>query len=58
MKFIIYQDAKGEWRWRLKSRNGKTVADSGEGYKRRGAVVNILRNIRFQVPHAPVEDAS
>lgn len=31
-KFEIYPDAAGEWRWRLKARNGRIVA-SGEGYK-------------------------
>lgn len=31
-KFVVYQDDAGEWRWRLKARNGKIVA-SGEGYK-------------------------
>lgn len=31
-KIEIYQDAAGEWRWRLKASNGRIVA-SGEGYK-------------------------
>lgn len=31
-KFEVYQDAAGEWRWRLKASNGQVVA-SGEGYK-------------------------
>jgi uncharacterized protein YegP (UPF0339 family) len=31
----VYQDTKGEWRWRLKAANGKIVADSGEGYTQR-----------------------
>lgn len=33
MKFIQYKDARGEFRWRLVAANGKTIADSGEGYK-------------------------
>jgi uncharacterized protein YegP (UPF0339 family) len=32
MKFHIYKDYKGEWRWRLKVANGKIIADSGVGY--------------------------
>lgn len=32
----VYQDSAGEWRWRVLAGNGKTVADSGEGYKRQG----------------------
>lgn len=31
--FVTYRDEKKEWRWRLKTRNGRIVADSGEGYK-------------------------
>lgn len=27
-----YEDAAGEWRWRLKAVNGQIIADSGEGY--------------------------
>lgn len=34
-RFQVYQDRKGEWRWRLRARNGRIVADSGEGYSRR-----------------------
>lgn len=32
MYFQIYLDSKKEYRWRLKSSNGNTIADSGEGY--------------------------
>ena len=32
MAFYIYQDNAGQWRWRLRAANGRTIADSGEGY--------------------------
>lgn len=33
MRFEVYQDAAGEWRWRLRSTaNGRIMADSAEGY--------------------------
>lgn len=32
MYYEIYQDAKKEWRWRLKSANHQIVATGGEGY--------------------------
>ena len=35
MKFQIYQDAAGEWRWRAKAKNGEIMADSAEGYTRK-----------------------
>jgi len=31
VRFVIYKDKKGEWRWQLRARNGKIVADSAEG---------------------------
>ncbi len=35
MRFELYRDAAGEWRWRLRAANGGVVADSAEGYARR-----------------------
>jgi Domain of unknown function (DUF1508) len=32
----VYGDEAGEWRWRLKAGNGRTVAASEEGFTRRG----------------------
>jgi uncharacterized protein YegP (UPF0339 family) len=52
--FEIYEDAGEEWRWRLRSRNGNTLADSGEGYgSRRRAEEAVVRVKR----HAPGADA-
>lgn len=31
MKYEMYKDNRGEWRWRLKAGNGEIIA-SGEGY--------------------------
>lgn len=30
--FEIYQDSLGEWRWVIKTKNGRIIADSQEGY--------------------------
>lgn len=46
MKFHIYRDKKREWRWRLKARNGRIIADSGEGYKRRAAAITATARVR------------
>jgi uncharacterized protein len=32
MKFWIYKDSIGQWRWSLVASNGKNLADSGESY--------------------------
>lgn len=51
MKFHIYQDARGEWRWRLKARNGRIVADSGEGYVRQGNAIRAAGMVREEIRH-------
>lgn len=28
----VYRDSSGEWRWRLKARNGRIIATGAEGY--------------------------
>ena len=32
LSFRVFEDGAGEWRWHLRSANGRVVADSGEGY--------------------------
>jgi uncharacterized protein YegP (UPF0339 family) len=39
MKFEIYKDRAGNWRWRLRSRNNKIVAVSSESYTRKEAAL-------------------
>ena len=34
-KVEVYTDKAGEFRWRYVASNGKILADSGEGYKRK-----------------------
>lgn len=41
----IYKDRKKEWRWRLRARNGKIVADSGEGYKRKATMLRSFKRV-------------
>lgn len=33
--YWLYKDNRGEWRWSYEAVNGKTIAVSSEGYKRR-----------------------
>jgi uncharacterized protein len=30
--FSLYKDANNQWRWNLKAKNHKVIADSAEGY--------------------------
>lgn len=45
MTMMVYCDKAGEWRWRIVAANGRVVADSGEGYRRRGACLRMARRI-------------
>ena len=49
MRFEVYKDKIGEYRWRLLAANGQIVADSGEGYTRREdthrAIATLLKGI-------------
>lgn len=41
----IYQDAAGEWRWRLVANNNKIIADSAEGYASRSNAMRAWRRV-------------
>jgi uncharacterized protein YegP (UPF0339 family) len=46
LKFELYKDAKGEFRWRLKGGNGEALATSGQGYKAKADAKNAIERIR------------
>jgi uncharacterized protein len=50
MKFIVYKDSRGEWRWTLRARNGRKVADGAEGYKRQASIIAMLCKINHNFP--------
>lgn len=52
--FEVFKDAASEWRWRLNAANGKTLADSGEGYRRRGAAVKAIAGVKAVVAMAGI----
>jgi hypothetical protein len=43
-KFEIYQDKKGEYRFRLKAGNGEIIA-TGEGYKSKASCKNGIESV-------------
>ena len=55
-EFETYEDAAGEYRWRLKGSNDRIVADSGEGYADRGGVEDAVERVRTYSPEADVLD--
>ena len=52
-KFEIYTDKAGEFRFRLKARNGEIIA-TGEGYKTKASCLNGVESIRKNAPDAAV----
>jgi len=57
-KFEIYQDGKGEYRWRLKADNHETIADSAEGYSSKDSCEHGLELVKKLAAGAEVEDKS
>ena len=53
-KFEIYKDKKGEFRFRLKAKNGEIIA-TGEGYASKAGCLNGIESIRKNAPEAAVE---
>ena len=52
-KFEVYTDKAGEFRFRLKARNGEIIA-VGEGYKAKASCLNGIDSIRRNAPEAEV----
>jgi hypothetical protein len=58
LTFEIYKDAKKEYRWRLKSGNGRLIGISDEGYTRKDACQHAIDLIKEGAAKAKVEDNS
>lgn len=54
-KFEVYKDKAGEFRFRLKARNGEIIAVS-EGYKAKASCLNGIESVRKNAPDAQVVD--
>ncbi len=52
-KFEMYTDKAGEFRFRLKARNGEIIAVS-EGYKAKASCQNGIESVRKNAPEADV----
>lgn len=57
MKFKIYRDKAGEFRWTLLAPNNKIVADSSEGYTRREDVLRSVASLQTSILTARIIDA-
>ena len=53
--FEVYQDAKEEYRFRLKAANGETIAVS-EGYSSKAGCLNGVESVKRSSKDAPVKE--
>jgi uncharacterized protein YegP (UPF0339 family) len=51
----VYMDKARLYRWRIKHRNGKTMADSGEGYATRSNAIRAARKMQRIAMDAVIE---
>ena len=56
LTFEIFQDAKKEYRWRLKATNNLIIATSGEGYKAKADCRHGIELVKSGAREAKVED--
>ena len=52
-KFEVYQDKAGEYRFRLKARNGEIILAS-EGYKEKKSCLNGIESVKKNAPDAEI----
>jgi uncharacterized protein len=56
MRFKLFKDAKGQWRWRLVAANGRTVADSGEGYNNKSDAQHGIDLVKSTGSGTPIDE--
>ena len=54
-KFEVYKDKAGEFRFRLKAKNGENIGKS-EGYKAKASCMNGIASIGRNAPDAKIEE--
>ena len=55
-KFEVYTDKAGEFRFRLKAKNGEIIATS-EGYKAKAGCLNGIESVKKNAPDAEIVKA-
>jgi uncharacterized protein YegP (UPF0339 family) len=58
VKFIIYKDFDGGYRWRLRSGEGATIASSESGYLAKSGCVHEMERWMLEYQDVPVRDAT
>ena len=58
VRFVVYKDRRGKYRWRLVAKNGRTIADSARGYRSERDARRAAASVRTQAPAARIEVVS
>ena len=58
LKFQMYRDSKGGYRWKLKSANGKVIATGGESYTAKASCLSGIDLVMKGAATATVEDGT
>lgn len=56
MKYTLYKDKAGEYRWRLKHSNGNILATASEGYSTKAAAMKCIENVKASGDAEVVEE--
>jgi uncharacterized protein YegP (UPF0339 family) len=56
VKFQIYKDQKGEYRWRLRMDDNRDVADCSQGYVGKESCKYAIKLIKQLITDAGIED--
>jgi uncharacterized protein YegP (UPF0339 family) len=55
MRFELFKDKGGSWRWRLISRNGRKTATSGESFAKKGNALRAAQKLRSMMRGAFID---
>jgi uncharacterized protein YegP (UPF0339 family) len=57
VKFVIYADSSGSYRWRLVASSGQTVATSGEGFSSKANAKRAAEGVKAGAGSAEITEA-
>jgi uncharacterized protein YegP (UPF0339 family) len=58
MKFVVFKDTNGQYRWRFVSSNSRIVAISGEGYINKSDCLAGIELVKKHAGTAAIEDST
>lgn len=58
MTFELFRTRAKQFRWRLRAKNGKIVACSGESYRRKMDAMDAIDMVKFTHVGTPIEEVA